>query len=215
MPPHSNSPYRLLVEGVDDRHSTIHLLHRHGYDWDNETTVRPYIRETGGLQELLKELPVTLKGPYQRVGALLDANTHLSDRWSQLRGYVNQAGLTLPDAPHHNGTIISGLRSGSLVGFWLMPDNSSPGNLEHFLQKLVPEDDQTWSWANDVVHEARQRGARCRPVDHLKSALHTWLAWQEEPGLPFGTALRAQVFRHDTEDALRFVAWFKRLFVDA
>jgi len=50
--------------------------------------------------------------------------------------------------------------------------------------------------------------------DRGKSTLHTWLAWQETPGLPFGTALRAEFFRHDTEDALRFVAWFRRLFVD-
>lgn len=53
-------------------------------------------------------------------------------------------------------------------------------------------------------------------VDNLHSVihLHTWLAWQERPGIPFGTALEAQVFRHDTEDALRFISWFNRLFVD-
>ena len=95
-----------------------------------------------------------------------------------------------------------------------MPDNSSPGILEDFLSRLVPREDTIWDHAGEVVAEARRFGARCREVDHLKSSLHTWLAWQEDPGLPFGTALRAQVFRHDSEDALRFVAWFRRLFVE-
>lgn len=119
MPPTSRSPYRLLVEGSDDQYSVIHLMARHGYAWDDPSSHRPFVHNTGNLSKLLS------------------------------------------------------------------------------------------------AHEAHQRGARCKPVDHLKSALHTWLAWQEEPGLPFGTALRAQVFRHDSEDALRFVAWFNRLFVDA
>ncbi len=97
----------------------------------------------------------------------------------------------------------------------MMPDNAAPGTLEVFLGKLVPANDPTWSWADEVAREARNRGARCKEIDHPKSRLHTWLAWQERPGIPFGIALQAQVFRHDTEDALRFVAWFKRLFIDA
>lgn len=215
MPPSPKSTYRLLVEGTDDKNSVIHLLKRHNYDWDDNSFARPYIQQTGGITGLLDEIPVTLKGPYNRLGVLVDADVSLSNRWAQLRRHAAKAGLELPDAPREKGTILAGLRPGSRIGFWLMPDNSSPGHLENFLHKLVPAEDSTWSWADEVVREARQRGARCKEIDHLKSALHTWLAWQQEPGLPFGTALRAQVFRHDTEDALRFVAWFKRLFVDA
>jgi len=36
-----------------------------------------------------------------------------------------------------------------------------------------------------------------------KSALHTWLAWQAEPGLPPGTAIKAQMLRHDSPDTIR------------
>jgi hypothetical protein len=112
MPPLTNSPYRLLVEGTDDQHSVIHLMARHGYDWDDSLALRPYVHVTGNLNQLMSELPVTLKDDrhFQRIGISVDT---------------------------------------------------------------------------------------------------------EEPGLPFGTALRAQVFRHNSEDALRFVSWFKRLFVDA
>lgn len=215
MQPTKKSPYRLLVEGVDDQSSIVHLLKRHGYDWDNDSGPRPFIQQAGGVEQLLDDLSVILKGPFDRLGILVDADVSLPNRWAQLRDRAARAGLQLPEAPLVEGTILSGLRPDSHVGFWLMPDNSSPGKLEDFLHKLVPDDDPTWAWADEAVQEARRKGARCKEIDHPKSWLHTWLAWQERPGIPFGIALQAQVFRHDTEDALRFVAWFKRLFVDA
>jgi hypothetical protein len=213
MPPRPESPYRLLVEGSDDLHSILHLLIRHGFDWDDETTVRPYVDATGSVEKLLRTLPVALKSSYERIGVVVDANSRLPDRWAQLRASAGHAGVRLPDTPEVEGTIVAGFRPGSQVGFWLMPDNSQPGNLESFLSRLIPAEDTLWPYAGEVVAEARERGARCREKDHLKGALHTWLAWQEDPGRPFGTALGAQVFKHDTPDAVRFVAWFRRLFV--
>ncbi|MCK6456931.1 MAG: hypothetical protein L6Q92_10440, partial [Phycisphaerae bacterium] len=48
--------------------------------------------------------------------------------------------------------------------------------------------------------------------DGTKAELYCWLAWQREPGMSFGMALKAHFFRHDSEVALRFVNWFKTLF---
>ena len=39
------------------------------------------------------------------------------------------------------------------------------------------------------------------------------LAWQESPGLPYGTAIRARYFSHDSANALAFVEWFRRVFL--
>lgn len=208
------SPYRLLVEGLDDQHSVLHLMARHGFDWNDSSVPRPYILSTGSIDRLLESLAVSLKS-FNRVGVLVDADTSPLQRWAQLRDRAMRAGIKIPEAPAPEGTIVPGPLPGSRIGFWLMPDNLNSGTLEVFLGKLVPEADPTWSWAEEAVREARNRGARCKETDHPKSWLHTWLAWQERPGIPFGIALQAQVFRHDTEDALRFVAWFKRLFVDA
>jgi hypothetical protein len=212
MPPREDSPYRLLVEGSDDLHSVVHLLIRHGFDWDDESIIRPFVNATGSVEKLLSTLPVALKSSYQRIGVVADANSRLPDRWAQLRASAAKEGVELPASPDPEGTIVPGFLPGSQVGFWLMPDNREPGTLESFLQRLVPEGDTLWLYAGEVAGEARARGARCREKDHLKSSLHTWLAWQEDPGLPFGTALGAKVFAHDTPDALRFVAWFHRLF---
>lgn len=214
MPPPKNSPYRLVVEGDDDLHTITNLLIRHGYDWDDRSKVRPYVDSSGGITKLLDSLSVILKTSYERIGIVIDANASLPNRWAQLQGRAANEGVGLPDSPHPEGTIVSGRRPGSRIGVWLMPDNTSPGTLDSFLTRLVPADDPCWAYADEAAIEARRRGARCPEKDHLKSQLHTWLAWQAEPGLPFGTALRAEVFQHDTEDALRFVAWFHRLFID-
>ena len=213
MPPREDSPYRLLVEGSDDQHSVIHLLRRHGFDWDDKSIDRPYLDATDGVENLLLALPVTLKSSYKRVGVIVDANSHLPNRWAQLRSRAGSVGVRLPDVPDPDGTIVAGFRPNSQVGLWLMPDNREPGTLESFLARLIPAEDALWPYAGEVIAEARARGARCREKDHLKGALHTWLAWQEDPGRPFGMALGAEVFRHDTPDALRFVSWFRRLFV--
>ncbi|MFL6194059.1 MAG: DUF3226 domain-containing protein [Thermoanaerobaculia bacterium] len=212
--PSEESPYRLLVEGDDDLHSVIHLLALHGFDWDDERKVRPYLHAEGGAENLLKVLPVALKGTYERIGVILDANASLSNRWAQLRERSNRLGVELPDSPLPDGTICEGPRPGRRFGVWIMPDNASAGALESFLSRLVPAADTIWSYAGEVVAEARMRGARCLEKDHDKSVLRTWLAWQEEPGLRFGTALRARIFDQDSETARRFVAWFNRLFVE-
>jgi hypothetical protein len=212
MPPAETSPFRLLVEGPDDFHSVIQLMARHGYDWDDRSAHRPFVKSEDGIEKLLEALPVVLKGSYDRIGVVVDADLAPTDRWAQLRSRA--AGLTLPALPQLEGTMVEGIKPGSRVGFWLMPDNSSPGRLEDFLGKLVSAEDASWDFADEALSEARRRGAPCTEHDHAKGRVHTWLAWQREPGQPFGIALRSKVFRHDTDDALRFVTWFRRLFVD-
>lgn len=95
-----------------------------------------------------------------------------------------------------------------------MPDNVSAGALEHFLGRLVSPESSVWGHAAEATTKARQLGAPCLEKDHAKSVLYSWLAWQEEPGRPFGIALKAGLFETDSEDALRFIAWFNRLFVE-
>jgi len=213
MPPSAESPYRLLVEGPNDKYSVIHLMIRHGFDWDDGRSTRPYVSPEGGVEKLLKAVTVALKGSYERLGIVLDTDANLSNRWAQLKAHAERAGVLLPETPQPEGTITSGRRPELRVGIWLMPDNASPGTLEDFLSRLVPQEDRSWRYADEVVIQARERGARCQEKDHVKSVLHTWLAWQEEPGLPFGTALKAEVFDKDSDEAGRFVAWFNRLFV--
>ena len=95
-----------------------------------------------------------------------------------------------------------------------MPDNVAPGSLEHFLTPLIPADDPCWPLAQETAKTAKERGAPFREVDTIKAELSTWLAWRNPPGIPYGTAMNARCFQHDTPQALAFVAWFKRLFLE-
>ncbi|MFN3648665.1 MAG: DUF3226 domain-containing protein [Armatimonadota bacterium] len=45
-----------------------------------------------------------------------------------------------------------------------------------------------------------------------KAELHTWLAWQEEPGQPFGTSITARVLDGDRPQAREFIGWLRRLY---
>ena len=94
-----------------------------------------------------------------------------------------------------------------------MPDNvTDAGRLEDLVRTLVPTGDPLIDHATAATDRAYTLDARFPAQDRIKAELHCWLAWQKEPGRPFGTALKAQFLRHDSDVAMRFVAWFKALF---
>jgi hypothetical protein len=70
-PPPKASPYQLMVEGPDDQYSVIHLMARHGFDWDDESRARPRVSPSGGVEQLLRAVPVAFKGTYERIGSSL------------------------------------------------------------------------------------------------------------------------------------------------
>ena len=92
-----------------------------------------------------------------------------------------------------------------------MPNNSLSGTLENFLATLVPSRGGCWELAERAVDSALV--ASCgRPADRAKHILHTWLAWSVPPGLPFGSALKAELFGKESDEARVFVNWFRRLY---
>lgn len=213
MSPSPKSPHRLMVEGPDDKHTIIHLLKRHGYDWEDTSQPRPYVEAVGGVEVLLDRatLSTALK-TYKRLGLVVDADLPPTNRWHQARDVLGSLGYTLPQAPVAGGTIIDNPQTGQKVGLWLMPDNTQPGRIEEFIEKLIPPGHTTWPHAQATTQQARQLGARLSERDHLKGALHAWLAWQEDPGQPFGTALASRVLGHESPEARLFVEWFQRCF---
>ena len=213
MPPSPDSKNRLLVEGKDDSAVVRHLLMRHDVDWESDSPALPYIHDCEGLDALFASIQTSAK-TYHRLGLLVDVDVDATERWGRLRATLNAIGVNLPDAPEQDGTVVNGMFSGTRVGVWLMPDNRSQGRLEDFLGRLVAHDDACWPYAGEATERARELGAGFSETDQPKARIHTWLAWQERPGCPFGTAITACYFRHDSEEALRFVAWFRRLFLE-
>jgi hypothetical protein len=93
-----------------------------------------------------------------------------------------------------------------------MPDNVEDGKLEDFLIALISQNDLLIAHAKSATDEARTKGAGFSDPDAIKAVIHAWLAWQQEPGLPYGTAIKAQYFAHDSPAAAPFVRWFKTLY---
>ena len=49
-------------------------------------------------------------------------------------------------------------------------------------------------------------------IHRPKALIHTWLAWQQTPGMPMGQAITARVLSCDSEIAIAFVNWLNYLF---
>jgi len=216
MRPPEKAPHRLLVEGPDDKWSVINLMMRHNIDWESWTEQDPklpHVYDCGGIDPLLNLVNTSAKSQ-PCLGILIDTNDNPANRWQQIKYRLSNTGISLPDNPEPDGFIAPGFNPNWKVGVWIMPDNSLAGKLEDFLVTLVPSGDSCWSYADEATEKAKNLGAGFSDNDHIKARIHTWLAWQEEPGKPFGTAITAAYFNHDSPVALKFVAWFKKLFLE-
>ena len=91
--------------------------------------------------------------------------------------------------------------------YWLMPDNRCPTAI--FLSVFYCRKRYINSFCLQATEQAKRSGATFTDPDFPKAQLHTWLAWQQEPGCPYGTAMKAHFFRHDAPAAMAFVNWFK------
>jgi hypothetical protein len=173
----------LHVEGQDDEHSIGQLLIRHGIvDF-------PAFKKSGGVEKLLEGINTGVKLSTSRaVGFVLDADAPLQDRWQSVRDRLAQVGVVAPDAPAPAGFIGTSTTYQSKVGVWLMPDNQQDGKLETFLQTLIASNDLLIPHASSTTDTAKQLGAKFTDPDRIKAVIHAWLAWQEEPGKPFGLA---------------------------
>lgn len=198
------SRLQLIVEGADDKHVVGQLLLRRGI----ELALEP--NAAGGVEEVLKILPVYLKGSsaaYDSFAVVVDADVDVAARWHSLRHRLIESGYTdVPAAPAGDGLIITS-EGKAPVGVWIMPDNILPGSIEHFVQRLIPDGDALWPIAQRTVADLPEK--RCSSA--AKAEIHTWLAWQEQPGTPMGAAINQKYLGVGSPIADRFVAWIQRL----
>jgi hypothetical protein len=136
-------------------------------------------------------------------------------RWVQLKETLKNLGYTdIPAEPDRTGTIV-GMNQVDRprVGVWMMPDNQSPGKLEDFARRLVKSGDEAlWDHAGQATSESASKGAKFAAKDQTKAHIHTFLAWQEVPGVPMGLAITKQFLAADSSDARNFVGWLCRLY---
>ena len=210
----------LRVEGHDDAHSIKHILRLHGWtcpvgreQGENYTENAPAIEPAGSVTALLDGMGDAIRFSTGRAaGFILDADEAAGDRWREICDCFRAIQLEPPSRIPEDGYVTEAARYRSRVGVWLMPDNRRSGALEPFLRDLVDTNDPLLPLAERSTDDAKNAGARFPNNRRDKAVLRAWLAWQEEPGLPYGLAVSKHYFRHDMALARRFVDWFKRVF---
>jgi hypothetical protein len=96
-----------------------------------------------------------------------------------------------------------------------MPDNNANGMIEDFIRFLIPNEDKLLDKATNVIGQIETEQINPYNIIHTSKALiHTWLAWQETPGMPLGKAITAKYLTTEHKEiCTNFIAWIQRLFV--
>lgn len=112
-------------------------------------------------------------------------------------------GLVLPPNVEHN----------PIVGVWIMPDNNTKGMLEDFLATLAKDDDKILPTVGDVLDKIEEQGInKYKSIHRAKARIHTYLAWQENPGTPMGSAITKRYLDPLSPTSRKFMEWLNRLF---
>ena len=151
------------------------------------------------------------------MGIIVDANNvGVKHRWDRLKTILANSGKFDQhklDA-HENvggGKIITA--ENMTIGVWIMPNNKDLGYLEHFLERLIPEND-LWQRTQSTVDWLKADNLQLfADIKKQKALLHTWLAWQKEPGKPFGVAAQSGYFNTSAPLLIDFEKWFSATFV--
>ena len=142
------------------------------------------------------------------VGILLDANGDPQSKWQAVSDRLRDAGVTAPKAPAPGGTIIEGLPR---VGVWVMPDNQSPGELEDFIERMIPSSDRVWPLSKAYIDGIPLEDRKFADGKVLRAKVHAWLATRASPRR-MGTAIGAGDLDLGEANSGRFVDWLRNLF---
>lgn len=206
----------ILVEGADDKHFLWHFL-----DTNKLTFPFDHIINCKGIERLKENFGVRLElGNLPGLGIIIDADSNVEAQWQSIRNIMIEKGYpNTPKSPNPKGTIVkhpnpeNNIEIINIVGVWIMPNNQIPGILEDFIQFMVPDKNEQLSYAKQCV--ANIPGKKQFGENNIsKAEIHTWLAWQEEPGTPLGQAVTKRYLDSDRTHTLPLLEWVRQLFVE-
>jgi hypothetical protein len=217
---------------LDTERGKKHLFIRHS---GNDA-----IGSTGSDSELFAELPDRVReNPETPCGFVFDIDIEATTRWARVKQRLESLQAS-PFRLQFENPLPTGCDTDGLPGFvgkvkgyahpfgiWLMPDCKTDGQkLEHLIETLIRKDDPILKFAKEstakvpaIVEEANQlilpptiTFSTFAPKDRINAELRAWLAWQEEPGQPFGAAITNKSLCYDSPEALAFLRWLSRLY---
>ena len=203
----------LLVEGDDEKWVIPQFIEANGIIWENKQKRRIVeIKPFDGINKLNKKLLNTeLQASGLKIlGIILDADDYPANRWQSIRNCLIEIYPDIPEELPETGLIHPGEIK---VGVWMMPDNKERGMLETFLQFLLPENGKAlWDFSEQSCQQAKTQGACFKDSHSDKAKIHTWLAWQNPPGLQLHQAVLKRILSSASPQAAVFMQWFKKLF---
>ena len=193
----------LLVEGPDDKHVVRHLSSRH------EEMPEFCIVDKKGIDLLLQDIALDILAPGRKaVGILVDANDDPQARWSSVVDRLREEKIQVPESPEKGGAILEG---SPRIGIWLMPDNTSSGELEDFVSEMIPDGDPVWPLAQGYIDGIPKTDRKFTGKKVQRAKLHAWLATREDPRL-MGAAVGAGDLQVDGQLSTTFADWLRKLF---
>ncbi len=202
---------RLIFEGPDDKHVVMNLLYNHQHDGDRLDSVF-MAKEKNGVNNLIETLKEEIGATdVGRLGVILDADLNLASQWARVSRALEDYGCkNVPSRPVADGTIVD-TNDGKRVGVWVMPNNRTTGALEDFVGDLIGEEDPLWPKARQDVDNIPDEDRRFKKTYLAKAQVHTWLAWQEEPGTRMGETFKKKYLDPEHPSARALVSWIKKL----
>ena len=200
----------LVVEGQDDLHVIRHLAEH------SDPSLTFGIRDYEGIENVLASMNGHIDTSGRpAVGFVVDSDRDVSRTWRRIRGeFLNTIrAIPLPDNPEPNGTIIAGdpLTGDPRIGVWLMPDNTTEGELENFVADMIPTGDSVWPLAQQYIDGIPPMDRKFADNKTLRAQIHAWLAAREDPR-QMGLAIRTRDLDVANPLSRRFLDWLSRLF---
>jgi len=200
-------PCVLLTEGTNDCHVIAALCKFHDIQEG-----RFGFYECGSDEQVLKKANALLQAsdPKEAIGIVMDADVNLLGRWKSIQAKLSKYSYDFTDAPAQKGSILK-CEGMPTLGIWVMPNNQDVGMLEDFCATLI--DPAHLKVAQQVVRDVEDTNVSSfKGVHRSKADIHTYLAWQDEPGRPLGQSITSKVLKADKETAKVFIAWLNKLF---
>lgn len=196
---------KLLVEGNDDLHVVCALCEKHKVPETFD------VIDCKGIINVIDEMLFRLKLRTETIGIMIDADTDINARWQSIRDILKKQGFRVPVDLPETGFIAE--KEYQKVGVWIMPDNNTTGMLEDFLAFLVPDNDPLLPIARSTLNQIEaQQLNKYNPAHQPKALIHTWLAWQEDPGTPMGQSITKKYLSTDQATCAGFIQWLTDLF---
>ena len=199
-------PRVLLVEGDKDKHVVVHLRQRH------PSTPAFCVVDKGGIDSLLPSISLEVRVQGREVvGIMADADDNVMGRWNAIRHHLSKLDIPAPASPEPTGMVLDGANGTPRIGVWLMPDNESPGELEDFVVKMIPDGDPVWPLARGYIGGIPKSARKFSDKKQQRAEIYAWLAARKDPRL-MGQAIGAGDLKVAGVLSQKFIDWLAKLF---